>query len=134
MINKATKPIITASANILEANGTVVLTSTAAKSYKWSTDQTEKSITISISGRYSLSIIDSNGCRAISDTMIIAPPVPASNKTTFIVGAIDNPTTLAPVVRTTASNASIKFYSKLNGGSKLALPNLPTTIGNINTS
>jgi gliding motility-associated-like protein len=128
-INKATKPIITASANILEANGTVVLTSTAAKSYKWSTDQTEKSITISISGRYSLSIIDSNGCRAISDTMIIAPPVPASNKTTFIVGAIDNPTTLAPVVRTTASNASIKFYSKLNGGSKLALPNLPTTIG-----
>ncbi|MCE2759384.1 MAG: Ig-like domain-containing protein, partial [Chitinophagaceae bacterium] len=41
-INKATKPVITASAKALEVNGTVSLTASDAASYKWTTDQTEK--------------------------------------------------------------------------------------------
>jgi gliding motility-associated-like protein len=128
-INKATKPVITASAKALEANGTVSLTSTDAASYKWSTNQTEKSITVSTAGRYALSIVDANGCKAVSDTMIIAPPAPAADKTTYILGAIDNPATVANSVKATASKSSFKFYSKETGGSLLSTPALPTAIG-----
>ncbi|MFN5813811.1 MAG: gliding motility-associated C-terminal domain-containing protein, partial [Bacteroidota bacterium] len=128
-INKATKPVITASAKALEVNGTVRLTASDAASYKWSTNQTEKSITVSSAGRYALSIVDANGCKTSSDTMIIAPPAPASDKTTYILGAIDNPTTVANSVKATASKSSFKFYSKVSGGSLLSTPALPKAIG-----
>jgi gliding motility-associated-like protein len=128
-VNKAKKPVITASATNLEPGGTVTLTSTDAKSYVWSTAQTTKSVSVTTAGKYALSIIDNNGCKSVSDTMVIAPPAPATNKTTYILGAIDNPSTVVNAVKLTASNSSLKFYNKLTGGSLMATPTMPNTAG-----
>ncbi|MFN5325745.1 MAG: YDG domain-containing protein [Bacteroidota bacterium] len=128
-IRKAAKPSINASVKALEANGSALLTSTSAKTYIWSTGQTDQSITVSTAGRYAVTITDENGCKANSDTVIVAPPVPARDKTLYILGAIDNPTTIIGSVKPTASKASFKFYNKAAGGSLVSTPTLPSAVG-----
>ena len=131
-INKAVKPVITSSARSLDNSNTVTLQSTAALEYSWSTNQTSPSIVISNAGRYAVKVIDDNGCEATSDTIVIAPSRPVSNKVTYILGAIDNPATINNAVRPTVDNASLRFYSQMIGGVRIATPSLPNAVGKFN--
>ncbi|MCF8459258.1 MAG: tandem-95 repeat protein [Flavobacteriales bacterium] len=57
----------------------VVLTSSDAASYLWSTNATTQSITVFTSGLYTVSVVDSNGCEGLSArvTVVVNPnPVP----------------------------------------------------------
>lgn len=51
--------------------GSVELTSTASDSYAWNTAATTQSITVSVSGVYSVVITDNNGCSATSSNVTV---------------------------------------------------------------
>lgn len=61
------------------AGDSVVLTSSAASSYLWSTNETTQSIIVFTSGVYDVEVIDSNGCQGVSDRIAVVVndnPVP----------------------------------------------------------
>jgi large repetitive protein len=72
--------------------GGVMLTSTPAVSYLWSTGATTQSITVSVSGSYSVTTVDNNGCEATSAPVPVTtdsnpvPTVSADGPTTFCAG------------------------------------------------
>jgi hypothetical protein len=58
--------------------GSVVLTSTGATSYSWSTSATSQSITVSNSGQYQVTVVDNNGCLGTSapiQVTVLSPPL-----------------------------------------------------------
>jgi len=87
-------PAITANGSTSFCQGDhVILTSSAEKSYLWSTGANTQSITISSAGSYSVQVTDKNGCKsAISapTTVIVnaLPTVNAGNDKTILFGTI----------------------------------------------
>ncbi|MBN4072143.1 T9SS type A sorting domain-containing protein [Flavobacteriales bacterium AH-315-E23] len=86
-------PSITASGPTTFCVGdSVILTSSAATSYSWSSGQSTQSITVSTSGSYTVTITDSTGCSATSAATTVTvttsstPTVTASGPTTFCQG------------------------------------------------
>lgn len=71
---------------------TVVLTSSAAAGYLWSTGETTQSITVTQSGSYIVTVTDTNGCMGASQPMVITvfdlpdPTITASGPTEFCDG------------------------------------------------
>lgn len=60
----------------------VVLTSSAASSYLWSTGETTQSITVFTAGTFEVAVVDSNGCEGTSasvDVEVFANPIPTIN-------------------------------------------------------
>lgn len=75
------------------AGDSIVLTSNAAFGNQWSTGDTTQSITVSISGTFSLFVVDANNCASgvTSDSVLVnalppAPLVTAQGPTTFCLG------------------------------------------------
>ncbi len=72
--------------------GGVLLTSSAANSYLWSTGQVSQSIFVSASGSYSVTVTDANGCQATSAPVAVnvnpnpAPTITPNGPTTFCQG------------------------------------------------
>ena len=57
--------------------GSVVLTSTGATSYSWSTNATTQSITVTTSGLYQVTVVDNKGCSGSSapiQVTVLSPP------------------------------------------------------------
>jgi uncharacterized protein (TIGR02145 family) len=57
--------------------GSVVLTSTGATSYTWSTNATTQSITVTTSGLYQVTVVDNKGCSGSSSPIqvtVLSPP------------------------------------------------------------
>jgi hypothetical protein len=57
--------------------GSVVLTSTGATSYSWSTNATTQSITVTTSGLYQVTVVDNKGCSGSSSPIqvtVLSPP------------------------------------------------------------
>jgi hypothetical protein len=64
--------------------GSVMLTSSASASYKWSTNATTQSITVSAGGSYTVTVANSSGCKATSASKVVtvnANPVPTTTPT-----------------------------------------------------
>jgi large repetitive protein len=74
------------------AGGSVMLTSSAATSYLWSTGATTQSITVSASGNYSVTVTNASGCSATSAATAVTvnplptPAITAGGPTTFCAG------------------------------------------------
>lgn len=61
---------------------TLLLTADVGKSFAWSTGDTTQSISVSTSGNYSVSVIDSNGCSGVSQVVNISTvPAPVAGFT-----------------------------------------------------
>jgi uncharacterized protein (TIGR02145 family) len=57
--------------------GSVVLTSTGATSYSWSTNATTQNITVTTSGQYQVTVVDNKGCSGSSapiQVTVLSPP------------------------------------------------------------
>ncbi len=80
-----TTPVITASGPATFCQGgSVMLTSSAAASYQWSTGATTQSITVSAGGNYTVTVANSNGCTATSAptaVVVNAKPTPTTTPT-----------------------------------------------------
>lgn len=72
--------------------GSVILTSSTAANYDWSTNATTQAITVSTSGTYDVTITDANGCSATSATINVnvsnapTPTIQISGATTVCEG------------------------------------------------
>lgn len=81
----ATPIISTFSQTIFCSGDSITLTSSSDSLYLWNNGNTNQSITINTSGDYSVSIIDSLGCRASSTiTTVTVNPIYLQNVHTFI--------------------------------------------------
>ena len=66
------EPTITADGPLEFCDGdSVVLTSSAAESYLWSTGETTQSIVVTTSGNYRVNVTDDNGCSGLSEPLVI---------------------------------------------------------------
>lgn len=92
---------------------TVILTSSEAVSYVWSTGETTQSIVVAQTGSYSVTVTDANGCVGTSapvDVVVNNNPTPevvADGPLAFCAGG--------SVVLTAASNGNIVSYLWSNG-------------------
>ncbi|AEA44030.1 gliding motility-associated C-terminal domain-containing protein [Fluviicola taffensis] len=89
----ATPTITPGGATTFCSGGSVVLTSSAATTYLWSTGETTQSISVSAGGSYTVTVGNGSGCVATSLATVItvnpAPSMPiimASGPTTFCTG------------------------------------------------
>lgn len=92
-VNPNPVPTITADGPLEFCDGdSVVLTSSAAESYQWSTGDTTQSIVVYSSGNYLVSVVDANGCAGTSQpTTVVVNQLPfsfifASGPTEFCEG------------------------------------------------
>jgi len=92
-VNPLPTPTITAGGpTTFCQGGSVVLTSSAAASYQWSTGATTQSITVSSAGSYTVTVTNANGCVGTSAPVSVSinplptPTVSASGPTTFCQG------------------------------------------------
>ncbi len=94
-VNPLPTPTISAGgATTFCAGGSVVLTSSAASSYSWSTGATTQSIPVNASGSYSVTVTNASGCTSAPSaaTSVTVNPLPAtptisaSGPTTFCAG------------------------------------------------
>ena len=51
--------------------GSLVLTSSEALTYQWSTGETTQNITVSVSGNYSVTVSNASGCNATSEVTVV---------------------------------------------------------------
>ncbi len=65
------KPVISGSGTVIVGNGYVTLTSSAGTTYTWSTTETTRSIVVSDSGNYVVTITDNKGCSASSSGYVV---------------------------------------------------------------
>lgn len=80
-------PITVSPDNTICAGDTVTLTAPLATSYLWSNGSTTQSIFVTISGTYSVTVTDSNGCTAEIDAVeitVFAAPIPIITGSHFI--------------------------------------------------
>ncbi|MCX6292038.1 MAG: T9SS type A sorting domain-containing protein [Bacteroidetes bacterium] len=92
--NPATPTITAGSSTTFCLGGSVILTSSAAISYLWSTGEATQAITVSTAGNYSVTVTNASGCTATSapTTVTVNSPAPAtptitaSGTTTFCQG------------------------------------------------
>lgn len=72
------KPIITGSPLAICDGESVILSSTSAVSYLWSTNQSTQSISVADAGSYTVTVTDMNGCTNISDPVTVTVNSPSS--------------------------------------------------------
>lgn len=108
-LSAPTKPIITAggSTTLTTSNPSVMLTSSTASTYFWSTTDITRTITVTTQGKYRVTITGSNGCTS------------TSNDVTVIANGCTPPAT--PVITSIGSSIitsgqSIVITSSLSGG------------------
>ena len=87
LVNSATTPTITASGSTTFCQGgSLILTSSSATSYSWSTGATTSTITVNAAGIYTVTTTSSTGCTAM-DTITVkvnnSPAPPTVNDTTI---------------------------------------------------
>ncbi|MCB9190683.1 MAG: tandem-95 repeat protein [Flavobacteriales bacterium] len=92
-VNDLPEPTVTASGDLEFCDGsTVTLTSSPASSYLWSNGQTTQSIVVGISGTFSVTVTDANGCVGTSDPVTTTvfpnpePTITADGPTIFCDG------------------------------------------------
>ena len=92
-VNNNPTPIISANGDLEFCDGdSVVLTSTVASSYLWSTGATTRSITVFASGEYAVTATLGTGCSGTSDTTTVTvfqnpePTITANGPTEFCQG------------------------------------------------
>lgn len=93
-VNANPVPVITPGGPLTFCQGdSVLLTSTAASTYSWSSNQTAQTITVTSSGNYSVTVTDVNGCIGSSSAVSVtsnpnpnSPSITASGPTTFCQG------------------------------------------------
>ena len=92
-LSSGSAPTITASGPTSICPGdSVILTSSTGNTYLWSTGATTQSITVSVSGAYTVTVPDSTGCIGTSTPTIVtvssgsAPTITASGPTAFCQG------------------------------------------------
>ncbi|HEY0768720.1 MAG TPA: hypothetical protein VGD31_00115, partial [Sphingobacteriaceae bacterium] len=74
------KPVIAASGpTAFCEGGSVTLTAPTATAYLWSNGATSKSITVSSSGTYAVTVINTNGCSSVSDSIQVLKMLIAVN-------------------------------------------------------
>ncbi|HNP47262.1 MAG TPA: T9SS type A sorting domain-containing protein [Bacteroidia bacterium] len=134
------------SASLNSSHRSVVLTSTSANSYSWSTLQTSRSITVNTQGSYRVTVASSNGCAATSLPVSISangctppavPTISASGSTVLTAGQSvtltstlaggylwSNGATTRSLVVSTAGTYSVRAY---NAGSCYAT-SLPVNV------
>lgn len=93
-VNSNPTPTITASGDLEFCDGdSVVLTSSLANSYLWSTGETTRAITVFATGEYYVTATLGTGCSGISDTVDVTvfsnptPTITASGPTEFCAGS-----------------------------------------------
>ena len=107
------------------AGGSVMLTSSGASSYAWSTGATTQAITVTTSGSYNVTVTYANGCMGSASPVAVtvnvnpAPTITPNGPTTFCAGGS---------VMLTSSSASSYFWS--NGATTQAIT--VTTSGTFN--
>ena len=92
-VNPSPTPTISAGGSTTFCQGgSVVLTSSAATGNTWSNGATTQSITVSISGNYFVTVVNGNGCSAVSNSISVnvsplpTPTISAGGSTTFCQG------------------------------------------------
>ena len=127
------------------SGGSVDLTSSQVSGNVWSTTESTQTITVSVSGSYSVMYTDGNGCSAISApvTVIVnanpaAPTISANGPTTFCAGgSVDLTSSLvggnnwstletAQTINITSSGSYTVTYIDGNGCSATSAPTLVT--------
>lgn len=108
-VNPLPTPTVTANGpTTFCAGSSVVLTSSSATSYLWSTGATTQSITVSTTGSYSVTVTNANGCQATSAPVNVtantnpAPTITANGPTEFCAGG---------TVQLTASSGSAYLWN-----------------------
>jgi large repetitive protein len=123
-------PIITASGTtIFCSGGSVVLTSSPANSYLWSSGETTQSITITTSGNYSVTATNTAGCSAGS----AATSVTVNAAPSIALGTVVNPSTCGAsdgAIQITGSGTGTISWSGSTSGS--ASTTLPYTLTGLN--
>ncbi len=77
------KPVISGTATQVVGKGNITLSSSLANAYSWSTNELTRSILVTDSGSYTVTITDVNGCSAVSDkyTVTALDPVKVADIT-----------------------------------------------------
>jgi len=128
-IYNVVKPVISCQSNLtLPFNGKLTLNATAAVSYIWSNNDTSRTATVAIAGKYAVTTIDINGCTANSDTTIVKPALPNTTNATYIVKSLSNPRDISSQVKGTAG-ASITYYSSATSTTIIPAPSVPKQVG-----
>jgi PKD-like domain/Pregnancy-associated plasma protein-A/Secretion system C-terminal sorting domain len=128
-------PTITASGptTFCSANSNVTLTSSLANSYLWSNGATTQSITVAVSGNYTVTVSNGSGCTGISPpvTVVAMPdptqPVPITGNTVVAPGQS------ADYLITIVNGATNYNWQLSGGGSINSGLNTPTVSINWNT-
>ncbi|MCB9234254.1 MAG: M4 family metallopeptidase [Bacteroidia bacterium] len=123
-VNSAPTANITANGPLTFCQGgSVVLTATTSSSYLWSTGATTKSITVTSSGNYTVTVTNGNGCSKTSlPTAVTVNPLPTANITA------GGPTTFCTGGSVTLTSTAGSSYSWSNGATTQAIT--VTTSGN----
>ena len=107
-------PTITPSGTVTQCGGTVVLQASAGNVYVWSNGATTQSITVSVSGAYSVTVTDGAGCTATS----VATTV---NIKTPITALISPPTSVTCGANVTLTSVSATSYLWSTGATTQAV-------------
>jgi hypothetical protein len=97
LLTAPSKPVITpnSSTTLTSSHTSVILTSSVANAYKWSTNSTSRAITVTSQGSFRVTVTGSNGCTNYSDDVLVTangctpPPTPiitTSGPTTISAG------------------------------------------------
>jgi hypothetical protein len=112
-VNALPTPQITAGGPVTFCpGGTVTLTSTSASSYLWSTGSSSQSIVVNLSGSYSVTVTNSQGCTGVSKTIQVSVN-PAATATITASGPLSF--CQGDSVKLTANSGSTYLWS--NGAS-----------------
>jgi gliding motility-associated-like protein len=129
-INAISKPVIsTAGPLVLSANDSVTIVASTASAYQWSTGATSQSLIVKQAGTYAVTVVDNNGCQAVSDTVTVLPPPPVAVNATYIIGAISNPADISVQVKRTTTGATIRYYASITAAGNINTPALPSVPG-----
>ncbi|MBW4361111.1 T9SS sorting signal type C domain-containing protein [Flavobacterium taihuense] len=117
---KPTTPLITAgSSTTFCEGGSVVLTSSVASSYLWSTGEVTQSITPTVAGNYTVMVTNANGCQSLSSlgTVVTVNALPLPPTGIASQSFCSDPSTT--VASLSATGSGILWYAVSSGGTVL---------------
>jgi hypothetical protein len=119
-----TASITAGSATTFCAGGEVILTASAGNSYLWSNNATTQSITVNVTGNYSVTVTNANNCSATSAatavTVNVLPVVTTAKTDVGCLGGNDGSITV------TASNGNPPYQYSKDGGANYQSGNVFT--------